>query len=395
MMNNRKSSVQRKKILVVVAVPMTVKAFLLPYLALLTKDYEVFVSCAREDGALSGELPPGVVFRPIDIRRNISPLADLRALIDLIRLMRLEKFSLVHSVTPKAGLLSMLAAFICAIPVRLHMFTGQVWATRSGASRWVLKKLDCLIAFCATHVLADSPSQRDFLLNEKVLKNEKITVLGKGSISGVDVQRFHPNPGVRQTVRDRLGYTNDDVLALFVGRLNRDKGVLDLVRAFLQVSDEVANLALLLVGPDEDGLREEIEKVAAGNLRLHLLGITSRPEEYMAAADVFCLPSYREGFGSVVIEAAACGLPAMASAIYGLTDAVEDGKSGCLHPAGDVASIAFLLKRFSCDAAMRASMGAYARQRAVSDFSSEVVVAEQVVFIGSLLGSPTSQQSGM
>jgi glycosyltransferase involved in cell wall biosynthesis len=362
---------------------------------LLTKDYEVFVSCAREDGALSGELPPGVVFRPIDIRRNISPLADLRALIDLIRLMRLEKFSLVHSVTPKAGLLSMLAAFICAIPVRLHMFTGQVWATRSGASRWVLKKLDCLIAFCATHVLADSPSQRDFLLNEKVLKNEKITVLGKGSISGVDVQRFHPNPGVRQTVRDRLGYTNDDVLALFVGRLNRDKGVLDLVRAFLQVSDEVANLALLLVGPDEDGLREEIEKVAAGNLRLHLLGITSRPEEYMAAADVFCLPSYREGFGSVVIEAAACGLPAMASAIYGLTDAVEDGKSGCLHPAGDVASIAFLLKRFSCDAAMRASMGAYARQRAVSDFSSEVVVAEQVVFIGSLLGSPTSQQSGM
>jgi glycosyltransferase involved in cell wall biosynthesis len=97
----------------------------------------------------------------------------------------------------------------------------------------------------------------------------------------------------------------------------------------------------------------------------------------------------------VVIEAAACGLPAMASAIYGLTDAVEDGKSGCLHPAGDVASVALLLKRFSCDAAMRASMGAYARQRAISDFSTEVVVAEQVVFIGSLLGSPASQQGRM
>lgn len=385
---------RRAKVLVVVAVPMTVKAFLLPYLEQLAKVCHVTVACAEEDGALRGLLPAGVDFRPVAIQRAISPLADARALIALIALMRAEKFSLVHSVTPKAGLLSMLAAFVSAIPLRLHMFTGQVWATQSGVARWVLKKLDALIAGCATHVLADSRSQMDFLLSEKVVRIEKINVLGNGSISGVDLLRFRPDPEARQRVRSRLGYADDDVLALFVGRLNRDKGVLDLVQAFLLASAEQGNLALLVVGPDEEGLRPMIELMVKGNSRLHLLGGTSTPEEYMAAADVFCLPSYREGFGSVIIEAAACGVPAMASAIYGLTDAVEDGKSGCLHPVGDVATMARLLQRFAREPVSRLSMGAYARQRAIADFASGTVVAAEVEFIAGLLDDTLGGRNG-
>jgi glycosyltransferase involved in cell wall biosynthesis len=385
---------RRAKVLVVVAVPMTVKAFLLPYLEQLAKVCHVTVACAEEDGALRGLLPAGVDFKPVAIQRAISPLADARALMALIALMRAEKFSLVHSVTPKAGLLSMLAAFVSAIPLRLHMFTGQVWATKSGVARWVLKKLDTLIAGCATHVLADSRSQMDFLLSEKVVRSEKINVLGNGSISGVDLLRFCPDPEARQRVRSRLGYADDDVLALFVGRLNRDKGVLDLVQAFLLASAEQGNLALLVVGPDEEGLRPMIELMVKGNSRIHLLGGTSTPEEYMAAADVFCLPSYREGFGSVIIEAAACGVPAMASAIYGLTDAVEDGKSGCLHPVGDVATMARLLQRFAREPVSRLSMGAYARQRAIADFASGTVVAAEVEFIAGLLDDTLGDRNG-
>ena len=376
---------RRAKVLVVVAVPLTARVFLLPYLEQLAKVCHVTVACTEEDGALRGLLPAGVDFRPVEIRRAISPFADARALLALIGLIRAEKFALVYSVTPKAGLLSMLAAFFAAAPMRLHMFTGQVWATKSGMTFWLLKKLDALIALCATHLLADSRSQMDFLLSEKVVRKGKISVLAKGSISGVDLLRFRSDPDVRQRVRSRLGYVDDDVLALFVGRLNRSKGVLDLVHAFLLASAEQANLALLLVGPDEEGLKPQIEAMVKGNSRVHLLGGTSKPEEYMAAADVFCLPSYREGFGSVIIEAAACGVPAMASAIYGLSDAVEDGKSGCLHPVGDVATMARLLQEFARDSDLRLSMGGYARQRAMADFSSATVVAAQVEFVIGLL----------
>ncbi len=380
--------------MVVVAVPMTVKAFLLPYLQELARVCDVTVACAGENGALRALLPVGINFKPVDIRRAISPLADARALLELIVLMRDQKYSLVHSVTPKAGLLSMLAAFAAAIPVRIHMFTGQVWATKHGISRWILKKLDALIALCATHVLADSRSQMDFLVTEKVVRGEKIAVLGNGSISGVDVQRFCPDPNVRQRVRSRLGCADDDVLALFVGRLNREKGILDLVQAFLLASVEQGNLVLVIVGPDEEGLGPEIEAMANGHPRLHLLGGTSTPEEYMAAADVFCLPSYREGFGSVIIEAAACGVPAMASDIYGLTDAVEDGKSGYLHPVGDVKGMAQLLKQFTREPVLRSSMGAYAQQRATTDFASATVVAAQVAFIAGLLQTYQHNQAG-
>lgn len=376
---------RRARVLVVVAVPLTVKAFLLPYLEQLAKVCHVTVACAEEDGALRDLLPVGVDFRPVEIRRAISPLADTRALLSLIGLIRAGKFTLVHSVTPKAGLLSMLAAFVSATPMRLHTFTGQVWATKSGMARRLLKKLDALIALCATHVLADSRSQMNFLLFEKVVRKEKINVLGKGSISGVDLLRFCPDPEVRRMVRSRLGYADDDVLALFVGRLSWDKGVLDLVQAFLLASAEQANLALLVVGPDEEGLAPRIEAMMKGNSRLHLLGVTSKPEEYMVAADIFCLPSYREGFGSVIIEAAACGVPAVASDIYGLTDAVEDGKSGFLHPVGDVATMARLLQEFACDSDLRLSMGDNARQRAMADFSSGTVVSAQVKFVSGLL----------
>lgn len=382
------------KVLVVVAVPMTVKSFLLPYLAQLAEVFHVTVACADDDGTLRSMLPAGVDFSPVEIQRAISPLADARALLVLIRLIRSERFALVHSVTPKAGLLSMLAAFVSAVPVRLHIFTGQVWATKRGLTRWLLKKLDALIALCATHVLADSRSQMNFLLTEKIVCKEKITVLGNGSISGVDLIRFRPNPEVRQGVRLRLGYTDDDVLVLFVGRMTRDKGVLDLVKAFLIASSEQANLAFLLVGPDEEGLKPHIEAMVKDNSRIHLLGVASKPEVYMSAADVFCLPSYREGFGSVIIEAAACGLPAIASKIYGLTDAVEDGKSGSLHPAGDVASLAILLQEFARNSELRLSMGAYARQRAITDFSSDTVVAAQVKFAIELIHTNCHNLSG-
>lgn len=377
-------SITRPRILIVTAVALTVRAFLMNYLRALSAFADVTVVCSDDDSNLKASLPPGVEYLPLPISRKINPGRDLGALIRLIALIRQQPFDMVHSVTPKAGLLAQIAAGICRVAVRVHTFTGQVWVTRRGFSRLLLKRLDHVIARCATHVLADSGSQRDFLVHQGVVEATKIQVLGDGSISGVDTDRFRPDPECRRHVRERLGYTDSDVVALFLGRLNPDKGVLDLAQAFVRVSVEQPNLALLLVGPDEAGMATEIAKISEQNSRLLVLGHTPRPEAFMAAADVFCLPSYREGFGSVVIEAAACGLPALASGIYGLTDAVEDGVSGVLHPPGDVDAIAAALARFAGDRIWRNQLGRQARERVGSKFSAERVVRAQQEFVRGL-----------
>lgn len=380
----------RKRILIVVAAPMTVRAFLLKYIQALALNFDVTVVCASEDSNLAAELPTGVSLVHIDIRRNIAPVADLKALFALVRLMRAGRFAMVHSVTPKAGLLGQMAARWSGVDVRVHTFTGQVWVTKAGAVRWLLKHLDWLIGKAASQLLADSASQREFLIAQGVVDARKIAVLGAGSISGVDTVRFQPAASVRAAVRQRLGCTERDVIALFIGRLKRDKGVLDLVRAFARVTQRLPALVLCLVGPDEEEMTPDILAISENNPRLRVLGSSPRPEDFMAAADFFCMPSYREGFGTVVIEAAACGVPAMASAIYGLIDAVEDGRSGVLHPPRDVDAIAHLLERFTVEKTWRESLGQQAQARVQSDFSAEAVLAVQMAFVEHLLG-PSSQ----
>lgn len=376
---------QRPRILIVVAVPMTVKAFLLHYISKLAECYDVTVACSDEGFGLEKLLPANVHYRPVDIARKVSPIADLVSLAKLVALIRQGRFALVHSVTPKAGLLSQLAAWVNRVPVRVHTFTGQVWATRQGLARSVLKAMDRLMAFCATDLLADSESQRQFLIANRVVGPKKIRVLGNGSIAGVDSERFHPDPELRHEVRRVLGCDEDQVLGLFLGRLSRDKGVLDLVSAFNRVAADFPTSTLLLVGPDEEGLAPEIEGLTGANGRIRLLGSTNAPERFMAAADFFCLPSYREGFGTVVIEAAACGLPAMVSEIYGLTDAVEKEVSGVFHPPRDVEVIARLLARYLGDQVWRRKLGAQARERAVTLFSAPMVANIQLGYVRGLL----------
>lgn len=376
---------RRPRILIVVAVPMTVKAFLLHYISTLAECYDVTIACSDEAFELEKLLPAHVHYRPVDIARKMSPLADLVSLIKLVVLIRQGGFSLVHSVTPKAGLLSQLAAWVNRVPVRVHTFTGQVWVTRKGLGRRILKAVDCLMASCATDLLADSESQRQFLIANRVVATEKIRVLGNGSIAGVDSERFRPDPDLRREVRRALGCDDAQTLGLFLGRLSREKGVLDLVSAFNQVATHFPRSTLLLVGPDEEGLAQELEALAGANGQVRLLGPTNAPERFMAAADFFCLPSYREGFGTVVIEAAACGLPAMVSEIYGLTDAVENEVSGVFHPPRDVGAIATLFSRYLGDPVWRSQLGTQARERALTLFSASTVAKIQLAYVAGLL----------
>jgi lipopolysaccharide/colanic/teichoic acid biosynthesis glycosyltransferase/glycosyltransferase involved in cell wall biosynthesis len=366
----------KRRACLVVASELTVRAFLRSQIAAMQDEYDVTVVVNRPSAELVRELGPSVVVQPLAIRRQISPIHDFLCLLALVRLMRAARFDLVHSLTPKAGLLAMIAAWVARVQVRVHTFTGQVWATRSGVQRVGLKLLDRVIAAAATFTLADSPSQRAFLTAQKVAPVSKIAVLGHGSVSGVDTKRFRPDTTVRRSVREALGIPEHDTVLLFVGRLQRDKGVLDLARAFAMIAARHPEVRLLVVGPDEQHVSAEMRALCGPHHeRLHFCGYTHNPELHMAASDVLCLPSYREGFGSVIIEAAAVGLPAVASRIYGIVDAVVEGSTGLLHEPRDVNALAGQVERIVEDHELRRALGAAAQARAARDFSPETLAA--------------------
>lgn len=365
------------KLCYVATIPAVVHAFLRGHIQAAAEKYQVTVICNSVDKHLLDGLNARLILLPIE--RKPSPWKDALILFQLIKLFRRERFDIVHSIMPKTGMLAMLAAWLGCVPVRIHTFTGQVWVTKQGVRRMLLKWFDKFIGNFATCVLADSPSQRDFLINEGVLPSGKARVIGAGSICGVDPLRFHPDPDARRAMRNELGIAQDARVILFVGRLNRDKGMLDLATAFEAIVAQHSNVELLLVGAEEDVHFSRIQEIChAGRDRLHYVSFTTTPEHYMAAADIFCLPSYREGFGMTTIEAAACGVPAVASRIYGITDAVDDGKTGLLFPAGDTVALTNTLLWLIENQALRREMGTAARARALALFASENITRDLI-----------------
>ena len=212
---------------------MVAKVFLSHQICTLAKIYKVTLfTNLKEQGDLLDWVPDNVDIVNIPICREVNLKTDLKTLFLLIKFFYKSNFSLVHSVTPKSGLLSMLASFIINVPVRIHTFTGQVWITKYGARKIFFRWMDRLINALATIVLIDSHSQQDFLIKNKVIKKSSSIVLGNGSISGVDLNKFRANTIIREEVRRDLEVLDNIVVFLFLGRIKKEKGILELVEAF-------------------------------------------------------------------------------------------------------------------------------------------------------------------
>jgi len=361
----------QKKICVIATIPVVLKWFMAPHIVKLTSEYEVTLIANGSEDDINELLNKHIKYIPFKIKRKISVLSDLITLIKLCFLFRKEKFDRIHSIMPKSGLLAMLAAKLVNIPVRFHTFTGQVWVNKTGMLRSILKLMDKTIVLCSTKVLTDSQSQKLFLIDNQIVSSSKIEVLASGSVAGVDLERFKFSLSKRQTIRLTLAIPDDSLVLLFVGRLNKDKGVHDLISAFNLVSN---NIHLILVGPDEENLSETIVKLDDSiSQRIHCIGYTKNPEDYMSASDIFCLPSYREGFGSSIIEAAAVGVPCIASEIYGIVDAVEANITGILHEPGDIKAISSAILKLLNDSDLRNKMGSAAKKRVENYFSQEIL----------------------
>lgn len=369
----------KKSICFVVATPITAKAFLFSHIAELSKHYQVDLVVGVKDLTELSAFSDFCRVIPLKIHRKISPFKDVLTLFSLIRIFCRNKYNAVHSVTPKAGLLSLFASAVVFIPVRIHIFTGQPWATKTGISRWLLRFVDKFMTRLATHILVDSNSQRDFLRKEGVVSEGHAAVLANGSICGVDLDRFHPDLIVRNQIRSQFFISEDSIIFLFLGRLTREKGVLDLAKAFSNLKNE--KCWLMVVGPDEEGMRPLISDLCdVSKHRLVFTGETDRPEKFMMAADALCLPSYREGFGSVIIEAAATGIPSIASNIYGITDAIVDHNTGLLHEPADIQQLTTAMSLFVGNDQVRRELGQNARERAMTLFSQQKVSSAWVDF---------------
>ncbi len=320
---------------------------------------------------------PGSRYVSIEIPRKIEPVKDLVALFRLWAFFRRSAFDIVHSTTPKAGLLCCLAAKLAGVPVRLHTFTGQPWVGMRGLKRLLAKGSDRLIARLNTHCYADSHAQKAFIVESGVAGPERISVLGAGSLAGIDLQRFDParfSEAEKDGLRAELDIPPQAQVLLFVGRLARDKGIVELLAAFREVLGKGRNAYLVILGPQETDVEALLGGLSAeARERLVMPGFSAEPERYMSIADMLLLPSYREGFGTVVIEAAAMGVPAVCTDIYGLADAIVDGETGLLVPVRNVERLAAAIDRLLLDPELRRGMGSRARARVAREFSNRRV----------------------
>jgi glycosyltransferase involved in cell wall biosynthesis len=358
---NCKDDIPKEKLAIIVSIPMTARVFLSHQINALVEFYDVtIITNLNGNDSILDNISNKVDIVNLPIERNVDLFLDFKALFLLTLVFYKNRFSLVHSVSPKAGLLTSIAAWIVRIPNRLHTFTGQVWMTKKGVNRWFLKLLDKIIVILNTNILVDSLSQ------------DLSIVLGNGSISGVDVNRFQPSKIHRNLIRKQLNIKNDCVIFLFVGRLKKEKGIFELVEAFKNVSEQHNNVALLIVGPDEEGLKQElISRLEICKEFVRFVDFTKTPEQYMAASDVFVLPSYREGFGSVIIEVASCGVTSIGSNIYGLSDAIKEGETGLLVSAGSSKLLEGAMLKLFNNHKLRNEMGLNARKRAIYHFSQD------------------------
>ena len=296
---------------------------------------ETFDVCAVSSG--SSELKDfaaceGIRYEQIPMNREISLFSDVVSLLRWIWLLLREKPYIVHGNTPKASLLSMVAAWLTRRPVRIYMCHGLRYQGTQGKLRKLLMTMEKIACFCATHVISVSKGVADIMMADGLCKKEKIMVIGHGSAGGVDMEKYN-SENVNSDVKKELGIPKEAFVFIFVGRIVGDKGINELVGAFNRINERNQNTHLLLVGSKEtelDPICDMTASIIENNPSIHAVGMQRDVRPYLKAANALVLPSYREGFGMVLIEAGAMGLPCITTNITGCNEIIIPGENGAI-----------------------------------------------------------------
>ncbi len=362
-----------KKIIRVTTVAMSLNTFCKGLLRELSADYEVIALSGQDRDLEEIAEREGVRTIGVTMQRHISPMRDLVSLFKLICVFRKERPDMVHSMTPKAGLLSMMAAWVTRVPRRVHTFTGLVWPTATGLSRRILMFTDWLTCACATHVIPEGKGVMDDL--QKHITRKPMRVLGYGNVRGVDMTYWNRDNVYKaqlDSIRDEGKFTY-----LFVGRIVSDKGINELIAAFMRLR-QTNDVRLVLVGNYEDNLdpiSSETRKHIEACDDIVYVGPQYGKDllAYYAASDCFVFPSYREGFPNTVLEAGAMGLPSVVTDINGSREIIENGKNGIIVPSKDVDALMAAMRRMAEDSDMRERMASEARPMIASRYEQGFV----------------------
>jgi glycosyltransferase involved in cell wall biosynthesis len=333
----------------------------------------------------------GVEAVAIPMRRDIAPLADLLALVCLWLLLLTLKPDLTEFSTPKAGLLGNLAAWLAGVPVRVYMLRGLKLERSTGFKRWLLLVAERVAAGCAHVVLCNSASLRAEALALNIAPIAKLHLLGAGSTNGVDVERFSPGPS---EVRAHFGIARDAAVVGFAGRLTRDKGVPELIDAFDLILKALPDVRLLLVGwfdAAEDALDDELRARIVNHPQIHLTGFVEDAAPYYRAMDVMVLPTWREGFPNVVLEAAATGIPVVTTIATGSRDSVVPEVTGLLIPPGYPKAISEAVLGLLRNPDRRKGMGLAARAWVQEHFADDQVLGLAQAYYRRLLDERMSE----
>jgi len=354
-----------KKICFITTISATLKAFVVETAEYLHRngDYDITFICDTDEDFIN-TLPDYINYIPVSMKRGIS-LSGINATFKMITIFKKEKFDMVQYSTPNASFYASIAAILVGVPVRLYCQCGLVYVSFSGFKRKCFKIIEKVTCSCSTWIEPVSFSNLRFSHAEGLYTKNKSSVLWNGSSSGVNLQKFDIKykEDWRKEIRSKYGIKENSYVMGFVGRITRDKGVNELYATCKKFFQEQSNSVLLLIGVKEEieTIDQELFNWSLNENRIIYCGWTNEVEKYFSAMDVFILPSYREGFGSVVIEAEAMGVPVIVTDIPGPTDAMVNGQTGLLVNKADVNSLINAIKILykQQDLAQRMSREAY------------------------------------
>ena len=361
-----------KKLFRISTVPMSLNLLLKGQLRYLNQFYDVTAISGAGKDMDEVQNREQVKTQVIEMAREISPFQDLMALYRLYCYFKKEKPDIIHSITPKAGLLSMLAGKFAGVPIRMHTFTGLIFPSKKGIFKTVLIGMDRLLAGCATHIYPEGEGVKEDLI-KYCITQKPLKMIANGNVNGIDTAYFNRNEistGILENLKADLGIEENDFVFIFVGRLVRDKGINELIAAFSNLNLNLNlnlnfNLKLLLVGPLEaelDPLLPQTLQEIATNPNIISVGFQKDVRPYFLLSDALVFPSYREGFPNVVLQSLALQVPAIVTDINGSNEIITHGKNGLIVPPKNASELQKAMERLLTDRALRENLRAYSQQ---------------------------------
>ena len=368
--------------------------------------FEIKIVCSDGPEVQSVKESEGCSVLTIPFSRKISLKTDIITIYRLVLLLRKIKPHIVHTHTSKAGLIGMISAFLVRCPIRIHSVPGLQMMESKGLRRLILNLSERLTYFLSDVVCPNSKSLKEYILDHKMCSSEKIRIIGCGSSSGVNLDKYCMHlkkTSTRKSIRGRFCVDDNGIVLAFVGRISKEKGIHELVESFVNLSKRYANLYLLLIGKYDDigeydtindGIDNDTKNILNNNARLNITGWVEDVENYLAASDIVVHPSYREGFSNALLQAGSMGLPSVTTNVSGCIDVIKDGETGLVVSPKDSVALEKALEVLILDKDKRVELGLNAYHHVAANFASNIIWEETARFYTDMLKSRLMHAEG-